>query len=196
MLFAACSSDRKVDFSTEVKPVLNKHCISCHGGVKQSGGFSVLFREEALGVTKSGKPAIIPGHPEKSEFIRRLTCKDPKERMPQKGEPLTHAEIDILTRWVKQGAEWGEHWAYVSPKNIPVPDIDVPKGNEIDHFIQAKLKEEGLKPSPEADKMTLLRRVSLDLTGLPPTPEMARQFAVSNDPKAYEKIVDLSLIHI
>lgn len=190
IMFAACHSNKKVDFSTEVKPVLNKHCISCHGGVKQSGGFSVLFKEEALGVTKSGKPAIVPGHPEKSEFIRRLTCKDPKERMPQKGEPLTEAEIDLLTRWVKQGAEWGEHWAYIAPKEVAVPDIEVANGNNIDHFIQAKLKKEGLESAPEADKMTLLRRVSLDLTGLPPTPEMARQFADSKDPAAYEKIVD------
>jgi len=190
IMFAACRSNKKVDFSTEVKPVLNKHCISCHGGVKQSGGFSVLFKEEALGITKSGKPAIVPGHPEKSEFIRRLTCKDPKERMPQKGEPLTEAEIDLLTRWVKQGAEWGEHWAYIAPKEVPVPDIEVAGGNNIDRFIQTKLKKEGLEPAQEADKMTLLRRVSLDLTGLPPTPEMARQFADSKDPAAYEKIVD------
>lgn len=190
IMLAACHSKKKVDYSSEVKPVLNKHCISCHGGVKQNGGFSVLFREEALGNTKSGKPAIIPGHPEKSEFIRRLTCKDPKERMPQKGTPLTEAEIDILTRWVKEGAEWGEHWAYVPPKQIKVPDIDVANGNNIDRFVQAKLKAEGLKPSPEADKMTLLRRVSMDITGLPPTPEMAKRFAESKDPKAYEKIVD------
>ncbi|MGO4292534.1 DUF1553 domain-containing protein [Chitinophaga sp. RAB17] len=193
IMFAACHSNKKVDFSTEVKPVLNKHCISCHGGVKQNGGFSVLFREEALGITKSGKPAIVPGHPEKSEFIRRLTCKDPKERMPQKGEPLTDAEIDLLTRWVKEGAEWGEHWAYIPPKQVPVPDITVANGNNIDRFIQEKLKAEGLKPAPEADKMTLLRRVSMDLTGLPPTPEMAKQFADSKDPNAYEKIVDTLL---
>lgn len=193
IMFAACHSNKKVDFSTEVKPVLNKHCISCHGGVKQNGGFSVLFREEALGITKSGKPAIVPGHPEKSEFIRRLTCKDPKERMPQKGQPLTNAEIDLLTRWVKEGAEWGEHWAYIPPKQVPVPDITIANGNNIDHFIQEKLKAEGLKPAPEADKMTLLRRVSMDLTGLPPTPEMAKQFADSKDPNAYEKIVDTLL---
>lgn len=190
MFFGACESNKKVDFSAEVKPILNKHCISCHGGVKQNGGFSVLFREEALGNTKSGKPAIIPGHPEKSEFIRRLTCKDPKERMPQKGEPLTTAEVDLLTRWVKQGAEWGEHWSYVPLKAITVPDISVDNGNDIDRFIRAKLKKEGLKPSPEADKMTLLRRVSIDLTGLPPTPATAQWFAASNDPKAYEKVVD------
>ncbi|WP_291913891.1 DUF1553 domain-containing protein [Chitinophaga sp. CB10] len=185
-IIAACNSTRKPDFSTEVKPILNKHCISCHGGVKQSGGFSVLFREEALGVTKSGKPAIIPGHPERSEFIRRLTCKDPKERMPQKGEPLTQQEIQILTDWVKSGAEWGEHWAYVPPKAAPVPDQD----HAIDYFINEKLEAEGLKAAAPADKMTLLRRVSLDLTGLPPTPEMAKQFAADNSPKAYEQIVD------
>ncbi|PSL44829.1 carbohydrate binding protein with CBM6 domain [Chitinophaga niastensis] len=190
ILLAACHSHRKVDFSTEVKPVLNKHCISCHGGVKQNGGFSVLFREEALGITKSGKRAIIPGHPEQSEFIRRLTCKDPKERMPQKGEPLTAAEIEILTKWVEQGAEWGEHWAYIPLKPVAVPDINVTNGNEIDHFIQARLDKEGLKPAPEADKMTLLRRVSLDLTGLPPTPEMASRFAANKNPDAYTQLVD------
>ncbi|TWF39766.1 cytochrome c [Chitinophaga polysaccharea] len=190
IILAACHSQKKVDFSTEVKPILNKHCISCHGGVKQSGGFSVLFREEAMGNTHSGKPAIIPGHPEKSEFIRRLTCKDPKERMPQKGEPLTSAEVDVLTRWVKQGAEWGEHWAYIPPKQVPVPDIKIDAGNNIDKFIQEKLKKEGISHAPEADKMTLLRRVSFDLTGLPPSPEMAKQFAESKDPQAYEKIVD------
>ncbi|WP_349313922.1 DUF1553 domain-containing protein [Chitinophaga sp. MM2321] len=190
IILVACNSRKRVDFSTEVKPILNKHCISCHGGVKQNGGFSVLFREEAMGITKSGKPAIIPGHPEKSEFIRRLTCKDPKERMPRKGEPLTAEEVDILTRWVKQGAEWGKHWAYMPLHPVKVPDINVDKGNDIDRFIQERLQQEGLKPAPEADKMTLLRRVSLDLTGLPPTPEMARSFAADNNPHAYEQIVD------
>ncbi|MBV8252611.1 MAG: DUF1553 domain-containing protein [Chitinophaga sp.] len=188
-ILAACNSARKPDFSTEIKPILNKHCISCHGGVKQNGGFSVLFREEALGITKSGKPAIIPGHPEKSEFIRRLTCKDPKERMPQKGTPLSQEEIDLLTRWVKSGAEWGEHWAYIPPKAPTVPDAT----HAIDFYIQKKLKEEGLSSSPEADKMTLLRRVSFDLTGLPPTPEMAKAFAADNSPAAYEKLVDTLL---
>lgn len=191
--FSACQSKKKVNFSTEVKPLLNKHCISCHGGVKQSGGFSVLFKEEALGVTKSGKPAIIPGHPEKSEFIRRLTCKDPKERMPLKGAKLSQEEIDLLTRWVKEGAEWGEHWAYIPPVNVPVPDIKIEKGNDIDKFIRERLEKEKLPVAPEADKMTLLRRVSFDLTGLPPSPELAASFAESKDPQAYEKIVDTLL---
>ncbi|WP_245957527.1 DUF1553 domain-containing protein [Chitinophaga flava] len=190
ILLTACQSRQRTDFSAEVKPILNKHCISCHGGVKQNGGFSVLFREEALGNTKSGKPAIIPGHPEKSEFIRRLTCKDPKERMPQKGAPLSAAEVDILTRWVKEGAQWGEHWAYVPLKPLPVPDVNIKSGNDIDRFIIARLQAEGLKPSPPADPMTLLRRVSFDLTGLPPTPAMAASFSADHSPAAYQRIVD------
>ena len=183
ILATGCGTRHPVDFSTEVKPILNKHCISCHGGVKQSGGFSVLFREEALGKTKSGHPAIIPGDPERSEFIRRLHSKDPKERMPYKNPPLNKEEIDILTRWVKQGAKWGEHWAYVSPKQ-PAP------GKGIDVYVDEKLKEEHLKPAPEADKLTLLRRVSFDLTGLPPSDKMIAAFVADQSEKAYERVVD------
>ncbi|RPE13123.1 DUF1553 domain-containing protein [Chitinophaga lutea] len=184
---SGCGSGKRVDYSTEVKPILNKHCISCHGGVKQSGGFSVLFREEALGPTKSGHPAIIPGDADRSEFIRRLHSKDPKERMPYKSAPLSKEEISILTRWVEQGAEWGEHWAYVSPA------APAEKEAGIDHFINEKLDEENLEAAPEADKSTLLRRVSLDITGLPPTDKMMAAFLADNTPGAYEKMVDTLL---
>ncbi len=178
-----CGSGKKVDYSTEVKPILNKHCISCHGGVKQNGGFSVLFREEALGVTKSGKPAIIPGDPGASEFIRRLHTNDPKERMPLKAQPLSKAEIDILTRWVEQGAEWGEHWAYVPPAS--------PAANaNIDQFINEKLDDENLDPAPQADPQTLLRRLSLDITGVPPTEARANAFAARFSDSAYAAMVD------
>lgn len=197
VLIAGCGR-KKVDYSTEVKPILNKHCITCHGGVKQNGGFSVLFREEALGKTKSGHPAIIPGDPEHSAFIQRLHSKDPKERMPYKSAPLSKEEIDILTRWVKEGAEWGEHWAYVSPK---APELQLKtttagfnssgeQTNGIDHYIDKKLEEEKLDAAPEADKPTLLRRLSLDLTGLPPTPAMMNAFLADNSENAYGKMVD------
>jgi hypothetical protein len=203
-----CQSGRKVDFSAEVKPILNKHCISCHGGVKQNGGFSVLFREEALGVTKSGKPAIIPGNAAGSEFIKRLHSNDPEERMPYKHAPLSEEEITILTKWVDEGAQWGKHWAYESPRNVPVPmrsgafaglfggskdqDQEWAK-NDIDYFVLDKLKKEKLAPSPAADKITLLRRVSLDLTGLPPSTEMVQRFLADNSANAYEKVVDTLL---
>src|SRR5450432_408928 len=103
-----------IDYNTQVKPIFNKNCITCHGGVCRKAGFSLLFRSEALAKTESGKPAILPGDPEHSEMIRRLTLKDPEERMPYKHEPLAANEIDILRKWVKQGAQWGNHWAYVA----------------------------------------------------------------------------------
>jgi hypothetical protein len=181
----------KVDFNTQVKPILNKKCISCHGGVKQKSGFSLLFEEEALGKTESGKPAIVPGHPEQSELIRRITANDPDERMPYKHAPLTSAEVDILQKWIKQGAKWGEHWAYVPVKEEPVPDHSYPWiKNDIDQFIYSKLKEEKLSPSKEAEKSTLLRRVSLDLTGMPAPENIANKFLQDNTGKAYENLVN------
>lgn len=198
LLFLACSEE-KIDFSTQVKPILNKRCISCHGGVKQNGGFSVLFREEALDSTESGKLAIVPGDPDHSEMIRRITATDPEVRMPYKEEPLTTDEIRILTQWIEQGAEWGEHWAYSPPKPVEVPvtnqllssagSADAPWAkNDIDYFILNKLKEHAL--SPEADKATLIRRVYLDLIGLPPTLDEAEAFFADTSAQAYEKIVD------
>lgn len=173
-----------VDFSSEVKPILNKNCISCHGGVKAKGGFSVLFEEEAFQVTESGKPAIIKGDPDASEMIRRLTLDDPEERMPHEHDPLSQKDIATLRRWIKQGAKWGDHWAY-----LPVRQ---PAGNQsIDDYIKAGLSEQGLTGSARADAPTLLRRVSLDLIGLYPSKEQADKFLQSGgDLKAYEELVD------
>jgi mono/diheme cytochrome c family protein len=180
----------KIDYNTQVKPILNKKCIACHGGVKQQAGFSLLFQEEALGNTESGKPAIIPGKPDESELIRRITHDDPEERMPYKHDPLTKEEIEILTRWIKEGAEWGEHWAYLPVKEEAVPPIksDWIK-NEIDPFILEKLQTEKLTPSAQADKPTLLRRVSLDLTGLPPQEKIAKKYLNDDSDKAYENLI-------
>ncbi len=195
------NNSHKIDYSTQVKPILNKHCIACHGGVKKINDFSVLFRSDALAKTKSGKPAIIPFHPEQSDFIARLTHSDPDERMPYRANPLKKEEIEILTRWVKEGAEWGDHWAYVSPQKPAVPN---PEGyfasflpfqnswakNDIDRFILQKLKSENLKPSEEASKTILIRRVYLDLTGLPPTFQQVEDFENDKSENAYEKVVD------
>jgi len=180
----------KIDYNTQVKPILNKKCISCHGGVKQQAGFSLLFREEALGNTESGKPAIIPGKPDESELIRRITLDDPEERMPYKHKPLAKEEIEILTQWIKEGAAWGEHWAYLPVKEEEVPPLknDWIK-NEIDPFIIEKLQAEKLTPSAQADKPTLLRRVSLDLTGLPPPEEVAKKYLNDNSDQAYENLI-------
>lgn len=195
-----CQNER-IDFSAQVKPILNKRCISCHGGVTQNGGFSVLFREEALDTTESGKYAIIPGDPKHSEMIRRINETDPERRMPYKEEPLSKEEIRILTQWVEQGAEWGDHWAYSPPKPVKVPspktllsgmetEAEEWAKNEIDYFVLEKLYERNLKPSPGADKATLIRRVYLDIIGIPPTPEQAEKFFADTSASAYEHVVD------
>src|ERR1700724_2719512 len=101
------TGQKPVDFTSQVKPIINKNCITCHGGVRQKGGFSLLFRDEALATLKSGKHAIIPGDPDHSEMIRRISLKDPEDRMPYKHDPLNKEDIQILTRWIKEGAPWG-----------------------------------------------------------------------------------------
>jgi hypothetical protein len=195
------SGNDRVDFSTQVKPILNKNCMACHGGVKRAGGLSLLFRDEALAPTESGKPAILPGDAANSEFIKRLHHADPEERMPLKSDPLKAEEIDILTKWIDEGAEWGDHWAYVAPEARSVPN---PEGlfagfgwggtswvrNDVDRFVLDRLKKEGLEPADEADRETLLRRVSLDLTGLPPTPNLRAWYLANDSENAYEQLVD------
>jgi hypothetical protein len=188
----SCSTHQEIDFNADIRPIINTRCITCHGGVKKSGGFSLLFREEALAETESGQPAIVPGKPGESEFIKRLVHDDPEYRMPLDAPPLSEEEISKLKAWIKQGAHWEDHWAYVKPKQVKLPQVTNtawPK-NEIDYFILKKLEEENLQPSPEADKTTLLRRVSLDLTGLPPTQPQLDSFLQDTSTKAYEKIVD------
>lgn len=192
LLLGQCRrSDEPVDFNTQIRPILNNSCMRCHGGVKQAGAISLLFRDEALKTGKSGKRCIVPGHPEQSELIARLSHPDPDERMPLKGDPLTPDQIDLITTWVKQGAAWEDHWAYVPPKPQVVPNVgsDWPK-TPVDAFVLDRLNRENLPPSPEADKTTLLRRVSLDLTGLPPTVAERTDFLRDTSPKAYENVVD------
>ncbi len=191
-----------VDYNAEVKPILNKHCLACHGGVRRKSGFSLLTREDALSNAESGKPPIVPGHPESSEFIRRLTLTDTEERMPYNKPPLTKEEISILTKWVKEGAHWETHWAYRPVKNIEPPRIgsllssfgfgknEAWGANEVDAFILDKMRGKHLEPSPEADKQTLLRRVSLDLVGMPAPEHLATTFLNEKSPKAYQNLVD------
>ena len=119
--FTVTTSHKEIDYNTDVKPIFNKKCITCHGGVKQQSNFSLLFREEALKKCKSGKYAIVPGDPDHSEMIRRINLKDPEDRMPYHHAPLSKEEIKILHDWIKQGAKWGTHWAYVPVQNVEVP---------------------------------------------------------------------------
>ena len=185
------SRDR-VDFSRDIRPIFNQNCVSCHGGVRQKNGVSFIFREEALGRGKSGRPTIVPGDPDASELIRRITFKDPDQRMPYHASPLSAQQIALLRRWIKQGAKWEDYWAFVPPKPEAVPQVKRADWvrQPLDRFILARLEKEGLRPSPEADKEDLLRRVSFDLTGLPPTADDVRAYLADQSPNAYEKQVD------
>ena len=185
--------DQKIDFNADIRPILNKKCITCHGGVKRSGGFSLLFRTEALSANESGHPAIVPGDVAASEMLRRINHPDPEERMPPESPPLPPEEIALLTEWIEQGAKWEDHWAYVKPEPITLPEASDsvwsnPMG--IDRFVLRTLHDHQLSPSPAADRATLLRRVSLDLTGLPPTWEETQAFVNDASADAYEKQVD------
>jgi len=199
LIIYASTRKQEVDYSTDVKPILNQHCISCHGGVKKNAGFSLLFEDEAMAATESGHPAIVPGDADGSEFISRLKEKDPEVRMPYNKPPLNKEEIEILTNWVNQGAKWGKHWAYTPPVKPFVPSTTLQASigaatsnpfiqNDIDHFIADKLKENKLQPSVEADQMTLLRRLSLDLTGLPPNEDLVKTW--QSGQISYEELVD------
>ena len=187
---------QKVDFNREIRPILAKHCFACHGQdeAKRAKGLRLDRRESAIKPLKSGEKAIAPGDPDSSELIVRITEEDDTLRMPPKksGDRLTPAEVDVLKRWVEQGAEYAPHWALVAPKPLPLPEVRSkawPR-NGIDSWILARLEKEGLEPSPEADRYTILRRVSLDLRGLPPTPPEVERFNKDTAPDAYERAVD------
>lgn len=200
-VFFGLKNRKTIDYSHDVKPILNQRCISCHGGVKQSGEFSVLFEEEAFQPAESGIIPIIKGDAENSEFYKRLLSDDPDERMPYKEEALPPEEIEILKRWINEGAEWGEHWAFQPPKAVVVPNATLFAGlfdwfsdkwgnNEIDNFIKEKLDENDLKPSARAAKNQLARRVALDLIGVPASEKLVADFVNNSEEDAYETFVD------
>jgi len=188
----ACAgrADTPVSYNDHIRPIFNQKCLGCHGGVQQHGDFSLLFREEAFGLTKSGKTAITPGDHRASELFRRISSVDPDERMPPKGDPLTGEEIALIARWIDEGAQWETHWAYRPPGAVTPPPDKGWGSNDIDRFVARRLEAMNLAPAPPADRATLLRRVSLDLTGLPPTPEEARRFLDDEHPDAYERLID------
>ena len=186
------SDQRQVDFNRDVRPIFNSQCMACHGGVKQASNVSFSYRDQALGKGKSGRPTIVPGNPGASELIRRITSSDPEVRMPLHGAALPAAQVALLRQWIKEGAVWENYWAFVPPKPQQLPAVHNSgwARQPLDRFILARLDKEKLAPSPEADKAELLRRVSLDLTGLPPTPEEQAAFLADPSKNAYEKQVD------
>ncbi len=184
-----------VDFNHDVRPILNKNCVQCHGGVRRQGELSLLFRDDALRPAKSGKRAIVPGDPGASELIARITHPDPHDRMPKGLSPLAASDVATLRKWIAQGAKWADHWAFVAPVAAPLPKVANTKWTRsgLDHFVLARLESEQLAPSREADCAILARRVSLDLTGLPPTLAMVASACAPGHTAGYEQLVDTLL---
>jgi hypothetical protein len=184
-----------VDYARDVLPILSDTCYHCHGPDEpaRKAGLRLDTKDGAFR-TADGVAVIAPGDPARSELVRRVTSSDPDEVMPPPDDirKLTPGQVETLKRWVEQGANWGVHWAFVAPKRAETPKTARPEWarNPIDHFVLARLEREGLAPSPEADRATLIRRVTLDLTGLPPTPAEVDAFLADGSPDAYEKVVD------
>jgi mono/diheme cytochrome c family protein len=190
-------ASRHLDFNQDVQPILAAHCFACHGPDPEmrKAGLRLDLGEYAMKKRPGHPDAIIPWHPEKSELIKRISSKDPHYLMPQNAQgeakPMKPEEIAILREWIKEGAVYRPHWAFEVPVR-PAPPADNTgwAKTPIDQFILARLNKEGLKPSPEADKATLIRRVTLDLTGLLPTPAEVKAFENDTSPQAYEHLVD------
>lgn len=186
----------KIDFNRDIRPILSDTCFTCHGpdDAKRKAKLRLDEKEHAFKAAKSGAVPIIPGKSAESEVFRRLTTTDEDDHMPPaKGSrQLTAAEIDLIRRWIDQGAEYQSHWAFVTPTRPVRPAVKQKSWprNDIDYFVLARLEKDGLKPSPEADKTTLIRRATLDLTGLPPSPAEVDAFLADKSAGAYEKLLD------
>ena len=191
MLAMAAASAAAVDFNREVRPILAQHCFACHGMDEHSrkAKLRLDLPESAHGKGKSGELAIVAGQPDKSEVVRRIFSHDEDELMPppETKKPMSEKEKAVLRAWIAEGGQYQAHWAFSAPKQAPLPQGGV---HPIDAFVRARLDQAGLKPSPEADRYVLVRRVTLDLTGVPPTPEEADAFVNDKSPDAYEKLVD------
>jgi hypothetical protein len=190
-----------VDFNRDIKPILSNQCFFCHGPDKaeRQGGIDGLRIDTREGATADlgGHVAIAPGDIDASTLLDRVSSTDDGDRMPPpgSGRPLTETEIDLLRRWIDGGAQYAQHWSYVPPVRPAVPAVATVNGshwphNPIDHFILVRLQHEGLSPSEVADRYTLIRRLSLDLTGIPPTIQEVDEFVSDTDPSSYEKWVD------
>ena len=187
-----------VDFNRDIRPILSEKCLLCHGPDPEGleAGLRLDLREAALSVLESDLIAIVPGSPEESELIARITSADDDIRMPppEHGQGLNAEQIEVMTRWVKGGAKYAKHWAYVKPERPGLPVVDPSLANwprnPVDHFTLNRMKEHGLSPSAAASRYALARRLYLDVTGLPPSIEEVERFVDSKDPKAYENLVD------
>ena len=192
---AGFAADEVIEFNRDVRPILSDHCFACHGPDtrKVKAGFRFDQEKSAKGPAKSGAIAIVPGDLKKSELVARIVATDESHMPPiESGKKLSPEQIVTLKKWIEQGAKWEDHWAFTPIKRPMPPPV---KGSEfikhpVDRFVAVKLAAKGLKAAPEADRVTLIRRLSFDLIGLPPTPKEVEDFVNDKDPNAYDKLVD------
>ena len=198
LLVAEAELPETIDFNFHIKPILSDRCFKCHGPDANSREADLAFHDEAMAFSAIGKNkdrfAIVPGNPEQSELIKRIFTQDPDDVMPPPESNLTLSlrEKNLLKKWVEQGAEWKKHWAFIAPQKVAVPKVEniAWVENEIDHFILEQLDRKGLVPSAAASKEKLIRRLSFDLTGLPPTLEEIDAFINDQNKGAFEKVVN------
>jgi len=201
-LSALCTSQmpnaeaKDIDYNRDVRRILSDKCFTCHGpdGEQRQAGLRLDQQESAFAKLESGETAIVPGKPDESELIHRITTDDEFTRMPppESEKQLSAAEIETLKKWIAAGGAYQKHWSFITPTRPELPAVDRPGfvQNPIDQFILKKLEETKLSPNPQASKESLIRRVTFDLTGLPPTIEEIDAFLQDNSPNAYEKVVD------
>ena len=200
VLFSAASSlmeaaEPAIEFNRDVRPILSDKCFACHGPDKgqRKGDLRLDVESEAL-AEREGRHALVAGKVSESELYKRITHTSKRKRMPPEkfGKSLGQAEIDILRRWIEQGARWQSHWSVIKPARSELPPVAAAEAvrNPIDRFIFSRLEREEKKPAPQADRRTLLRRLSFDLTGLPPLPADVDAFLADKAPDAYERLVE------
>lgn len=193
---SASSQDTSIDFNRDIRPILSDKCYACHGPdeKQRSGGIRLDQKDSAFGKGESEEVVIIPGKPADSELVRRITSTDDDLRMPpaDSTKSLQAEEIELLTKWIAQGADWQEHWAFIGPVQARLPIVSQPEWcrNELDHFVLARLDREKLAPTERAARETLIRRVTFDLTGMPPSLAEVDAFLADDSPHAFEKVVD------
>ncbi|MEY4917484.1 MAG: hypothetical protein RL616_1397 [Verrucomicrobiota bacterium] len=192
---ATAGESRTLSYNRDIRPILSENCFSCHGtdSASRKAGLRLDHFETATNKLEDGAVAVVPGQPDKSEMIRRILATDDDQMPPEKiNKVLKPEQKTLLKKWIAAGAKYEPHWSFIPPVKAPLPAVKNSKWvkNPVDNFILARLESEKLKPNAEADKRTLIRRVTLDLTGLPPSPEQVETFVNNKSPDAYEKLVD------
>jgi len=180
-----------VDFDRDIRPILSKNCFECHGPDSSSRETKWRLDIEAdVYQRRDGVALVVPGDPGQSELLRRISTNDPELRMPPaaSGKSLTPAQVETIEAWIRQGATWKGHWSFARPRRVAIPKVGEPDWprDVLDRFVLQKLEAEGLRPSGEASRETLIRRVSWDLAGIPPTPRAVEEFLADTRPDAYE----------